>query len=317
MLARFDDGTHRAPKYGRMGVTEPQTPAPHAASVVAAGARDLRRLESAENFPVALRLLPARVRVHLRAIYDTVRTIDDLSDETPGDATAALEAFRTDLDRLWAPGPGPDSPVLVRLGATVRELGLSAAPFHGLIDAGLLDQRVGSYATFADLHDYCRLSADPVGRLVLATFEVHDPMADALSDQVCTALQLLEHWQDLAEDRRAGRIYLPADDMERFGVRPTDLDAASAGAELRALLRFQTERAAQMLRAGSPLVGRLRGHARVAVSGYVAGGLATIDALDRCGYDSLRATPRPRKRRLIVHAATVLARGQAGRRGAQ
>ena len=207
--------------------------------------------------------------------------------------------------------------MLARLGPTVRELGLSAAPFHGLIDAGLLDQRVSSYATFADLHDYCRLSADPVGRLVLATFEVHDPTAEALSDQVCTALQLLEHWQDVAEDRRAGRIYLPVEDMERFGVHPVDLDAPSAGEPLRALLRFETDRAAQMLYAGSPLVGRLRGHARVAVSGYVAGGLATIDALNRCRYDSLRATPRPRKRRLMVHAATVLARGQVRRRGEQ
>lgn len=306
MLAWIDDDAHVASKYGRMGVTEP-----------AAGCgRDLRGLEAAENFPVALRLLPSRVRTHLRAVYDTVRTIDDLSDESAEDATAALLAFRADLDRVWEPGCAPASPVLARLAPTVHELGLSAAPFHNLIAAGLQDQRVGSYATFADLHDYCRLSADPVGRLVLATFGVEDPHAVELSDRICTALQLLEHWQDVAEDRRSGRIYLPVEDMERFGVAPADLDAGSAGQPLRALLRFQTERAAALLRSGSPLVGRLRGHARVAVSGYVAGGMATVDALEHAGFDTLSATPRPRKGRLLRHAVTVLARGQARPRGA-
>jgi squalene synthase HpnC len=277
---------------------------------VRAGGRDLRDLESRENFPVALRLLPADVRGHLRAIYDTVRTIDDLSDETRGDATAALEAFRADLARLWQDGPGPSSPVLVRLAPTVRDLDLPDTAFTGLIEAGLQDQRVSGYASFADLRDYCRLSADPVGRLVLATFRVADPEAVELSDRICTALQLLEHWQDVAEDRRKGRIYLPVEDMERFGVRPEDLDAPTAGRPLRALLRFETQRALDLLRSGSPLVGRLRGHARIAVSGYVAGGLATVDALDRCAYDSLRATPRPRKRRVVRHALSVLARGR-------
>lgn len=325
MLARFDDDAQMASKYWRMGVTEPSAgelasrpgtaEATSAPSVVAADGRDLRRLEAAENFPVALRLLPARVRGHLRAVYDTVRTIDDLSDETSGDATAALAAFRDDLDRLWQPGPGPDSPVLARLAPTVRELGLAATPFHALIEAGLQDQRVGTYATFTDLRAYCRLSADPVGHLVLAVFGVDDPEAVELSDRVCTALQVLEHTQDVGEDRRAGRIYLPVEDMERFGVRPTDLDATTAGEPLRALLRFETERAADLLRAGSPLIGRLRGAARIAVSGYVAGGSATVDALRRCGYDVLPAGPRPRKRRVVVHAMRVLARGQAGRGG--
>ncbi|HEX3825918.1 MAG TPA: squalene synthase HpnC [Sporichthyaceae bacterium] len=274
-------------------------------------ARELRVAERAENFPVAMRLLPGRDQRRLRVLYDTVRTIDDTSDRTPGDATAALHALRDDLDRIWTPGPGPQAPVLRRLAETVRELGLSAAPFHGLIAAGLADQQVTAYGNFGELRDYCRLSADPVGRLVLATFGVRDPAAEALSDQVCTALQLLEHWQDVAEDRRLGRIYLPADDMAAFGVVPADLDAAVAGPSLRALLRFETDRAARLLVAGSRLVGSLRGFARVAVAGYVGGGVATVQALRRSGFDSLRATPRPRPADVAVAALRVAVHGDA------
>jgi squalene synthase HpnC len=244
-------------------------------------------------------------------VYDTVRTIDDLSDHTGGDATAALLEFRADLDRIWQPGSGPHAPVLRGLAAMVGELGLTADPFHRLLDAGLQDQRVNSYATFSDLLAYCRLSADPVGRLVLAVFGVHDPAAEALSNQVCTALQLLEHWQDVAEDRRSGRIYLPAQDMAAFRVDPADLDAPCAGAGLRALLQFETRRAAAMLAEGSALVGRLPGFGRIAVAGYVGGGLATVAALRRNGYDSLRVTPRPRGGQTATTALRVAIQGHA------
>jgi squalene synthase HpnC len=274
-------------------------------------AERLRAAERAENFPVAMRLLPSRQQRRLRVFYDTVRTIDDTSDRTPGDATPALLALRADLDRIWTPGPAPDSPVLRRLAGTVRELGLGADPFHDLIAAGLADQQVSGYGTFAQLRDYCRLSADPVGRLVLATFGVRDPAVAALSDQVCTALQLLEHWQDVGEDRRLGRVYLPAEDLAAFGVVPADLDAPAAGAALQALLRFETQRAAELLAEGSRLVGRLRGFARVAVAGYVGGGVATVAALHRSGFDSLRATPRPRPTDVAAAALRVGVRGHA------
>jgi squalene synthase HpnC len=219
-------------------------------------------------------------------------------------------AFRDELDRIWQPGAGPpERAVLRRLAPTVRALELSARPFHDVIEAGLRDQRVSAYDTFDDLRGYCRLSAEPIGRLVLATFGVHDPIAAALSDEVCTALQLLEHWQDLAEDRRAGRIYLPARDMRAFDVTPEDLDAPEAGPNLRELVRFETDRAAAMLRHGARLVGRLRGYARVAIAGYVAGGAATAQALHRSGYDSLRTTPRPRPARTAARAVRVTIRG--------
>jgi squalene synthase HpnC len=234
-------------------------------------AQDLRVLERAENFPVALRVLPRRHRENLRVIYDVVRTIDDLSDATAGDATEALLGFRADLELIWTPGANPTHPVLQRLARAVADLDLDSAPFCTVIEAGLMDQRIAGYATFDELRGYCRHSADPVGRLVLRVFGVRDPAAAALSDEVCTALQLLEHWQDIAEDRRAGRIYLPAQDMLAFDVAPADLDAPAAGANLRRLVRFETERAAAILAHGSRLVARLPGFARLAVAGYVAG----------------------------------------------
>jgi len=294
---------------------ESSAPVPEVAPEITATAdialRSTRLTERAENFPVALRLLPHRERARLRAIYDTVRTIDDLGDLSRGDASGALLAFRADLDRIWTAGEAPRSAVLRRLAPTVAAAGLTPAPFHDLVAANLQDQRVAAYTTFDELRDYCRLSADPVGRLVLAVFGVDDPAAAALSDEICTALQLLEHWQDIAEDRRAGRIYLPAVDMAAHGVTPDDLDSDVAGSNLRALMRFETDRAAALLARGSVLVGRLRGFARVAVAGYVAGGAATVHALRRCGHDSLAATPRPRRVDVASAAVRTAVRGHA------
>lgn len=273
--------------------------------------RDLRVLERAENFPVALRLLPADRRTHLRAVYDVARTVDDLSDTDTVDTTADLLAFRADLARIWADGPPPQAPVLRWLRETVTACGLAPEPFQALVEAGLLDQRVSRYPTFEDLRGYCALSADPVGHLVLDVFGVRDPRARPLSDLVCTALQLLEHWQDVAEDHRAGRIYLPGADMADFEVPPAHLAAPHASPQLRALLEFQTHRALVMLEQGSRLVGLLRGWARIAVAGYVAGGVATGRALRRAGYDCLPGPPRPQKRDVLAAAGRIVVAGSA------
>src|SRR2546430_4125460 len=165
--------------------------------------RTLRDQRRAENFPVAMRLLPQPLRSDLIAIYGVARTIDDLGDEAAGDRTALLRAFADDLARIWA-GTRPEHPVLRALEPVVRRRGLDRDPFDRLIRANLQDQKVTRYPTHEDLLGYCALSADPVGRLVLAVFGVRAPGAEALSDRVCTALQLVEHWQDVAEDYRAG-----------------------------------------------------------------------------------------------------------------
>jgi squalene synthase HpnC len=269
----------------------------------------LRAKEQAENFPVAMRVLPRRYREHLVAVYDVVRTIDDLGDEAAGDRGAQLDEFGRDLSRLWR-GEPPRAAVLRRLAPSVRACDLPEEPFQNLIEANRQDQRITGYETYAELLGYCRLSAQPVGRLVLVIFGASTPERVARSDQVCDALQLIEHWQDVAEDRRAGRVYLPREDMKRFGVGETDLDAGTASAAVRRLMAFETGRAAALLDEGAPLVGQLRGWARIAVAGYVAGGRAALDALRRGEGDVLSSTPRPRKADVARHVLSLLLRGR-------
>ncbi|MDX2974100.1 squalene synthase HpnC [Kribbella solani] len=256
--------------------------------------KELGRREQSENFPVVLKVLPGAPRAGLHAIYGYARTVDELGDSFPGDRTAALHAFAADLDRIWA-GEEPDHPVLRRLRRVVQDHNLEPDPFRRLILANLQDQTVTRYQTFEDLAGYCRLSADPVGRMVLGVFGVNDPETERLSDLVCTALQLVEHWQDVAEDRRAGRIYLPQEDLTTYGVPESDLDQPTASAALRELMSFETDRAARLLDEGAAIVGRLHGWARLSVAGFVAGGQATVRALRRTGGDVLSHQARPSK----------------------
>jgi squalene synthase HpnC len=264
----------------------------------------LRAKEQAENFPVALRILPRRHRQHLLAVYDVARVVDDLGDQGHGDRRPALRAFDEDLDALFGGGT-PRHPVLQRLRSTVQACGLDAQPFHDLVAANLQDQEKAAYGTFDDLVAYCRLSADPVGRIVLGVFGVSTPERVLLSDRICTALQIVEHCQDVAEDRRNGRIYLPLEDLDRFEVRPTDLDAPRASPAVRQLVAFEAARAGTMLDQGLPLLRLLRGWARLAVTGYVAGGRATLYALRRANWDVLTRTPRPSKRDVLAQAVAA------------
>jgi squalene synthase HpnC len=274
----------------------------------------LRRRENAENFPVALRILPTAVRHDLRAIYAVARTIDELGDAAPGDRDVALTEFRTDLQRIWR-GSTPQLPVLQALVPTVWARGLTSEPFDRLIEANLVDQVVSHYATFDELIGYCKLSADPVGRLVLDVFGQRSPATTELSDRVCRALQLLEHWQDVAEDRRAGRVYLPQEDLTAFGVVEADLDRRWATEAVRELMMFEIRRAAELLESGAPLVGRLTGWARVAVAGHVAGGRAAAHGLRRTGGDVLGRTATTRGRDVAFSAAGLLLRAPAERTG--
>jgi squalene synthase HpnC len=277
----------------------------------------------AENFPVALRALPARYRRHLMAVYRFARTVDDVGDaalpladqsaKAPGDLATdrlrLLDELDDDLGRLYR-GQAPRLEVIGQLAATVAECGLPSQPLRDLIQANRQDQLVSRYQTFDDLVGYCELSANPVGRIVLYVFGAFTPRRAALSDHVCTALQLAEHWQDVAEDLRAGRIYLPAEDLGRFGCTPQDLAGPAAGPGVRALMSFQVARASALLSDGSPLIATLRGAARLAVAGYVAGGRAALAAIKNAHYDVLAATPRPAKRRLAVELARAYARGR-------
>jgi squalene synthase HpnC len=259
---------------------------------------------SQENFPVASRLLPRRERQHLLAIYGYARLVDDAGDEAPGDRSALLDEIERELDRIYA-GTPPHHALMARLAATVRACSLPRAPLHALIEANRRDQEVASYATFAELLGYCELSADPVGRLVLHVFGAATPERIALSDRVCTALQLAEHWQDVAEDLARGRVYVPAEDLERFGVSAADLAARPAPPPVRALMTYEVARARRILAEGAPLVHTLRGRPRLAVAAYVAGGDAALDAIDRARGDVSAGPPRatrPARARALVRA---------------
>lgn len=243
-----------------------------------------------ENFRVASRVLGRETAGHLMAIYGFARLVDDIGDEAGGDRLALLDTFEADLDRVY--DGEPEHPLMQRLAVTVRACGMPRTPFDRLIAANRRDQVQARYETFGELVGYCDLSANPVGELVLYVFGVATPERIELSDRVCTALQLVEHWQDVAEDFGRGRVYLPAEDLERFGVSDAGLGAAEAGAALRELMAFEVARAHELLDEGAPLVGTLRGRARFAVAGYVGGGRANLDAIVRAGYDVLAGPPK-------------------------
>ncbi|MHA6622299.1 squalene synthase HpnC [Pseudonocardia sp. DLS-67] len=274
-------------------------------SLISARADTLAERRRAENFPVALRALPRALRADLVAVYDVARVIDDLGDEASGDRTALLHVFRADLAHVWTTGE-PKAEVLRGLVPAVRRRGLDPEPFDRLVRANLFDQRVTRYPAFTDLLAYCELSAEPVGRIVLAVFGAGGPELERLSDRVCTALQLIEHWQDVAEDRRAGRVYVPEEDLAAHGVAEAELDAPAASPAVRALMAFEIDRAAELLDSGAPLVGRLTGWARLAVAGYVAGGRAALDGLRRTGGDVLAVRARSCRRDVVRHAARLL-----------
>lgn len=261
---------------------------------------------SAENFPVALRLLPRGPRDALARVYGFARFVDDVGDEAPGDRLALLDVVAAEIAAQWAGNASELAPVR-ELAPLIRRHAMPAEPFVDLVEANRMDQRVSQYETFGDLIGYCALSANPVGRVVLRIANADDEANLAASDSVCTALQVLEHCQDVGEDARNGRVYLPQEDLAAAGVPAADLTAPSTAPALRRVIATQIARAEQLLAAGPALVRRLRGWARVAVAGYVAGGEATVIALRAAEYDVLPHTVRPSRLRTGAQMARLLA----------
>ena len=246
-----------------------------------------------ENFPVAPGWLPPRWREPLWAIYGYARLVDELGDAAPGDRLALLDAAEADLDRALR--DEAEHPVLRRLAPVLARHALPREPFLRLIEANRWDQRLRAIASWEELEAYCALSAHPVGELVLRVFGQATPENVALSNRVCSALQVVEHCQDVGEDLARGRIYLPASDLHDAGCTPEHL--ADAGSPpLRRVVALEISRARSLLAAGGPLVRGLRGFARLAVAGYVAGGLAACDALERALWDASRPAAHARKR---------------------
>ena len=258
---------------------------------------EVARRARTENFPVASLLFPRRLRPHLRAVYGFARLVDMLGDEVEGDRLAALDELEAEVDACYE--GEPTWPVMRVLQPTIREFSLPREPFLRLIEANRMDQRSSEYATWEELREYCRHSADPVGRLVLGLLRVHDdPELVAASDDVCTGLQLVNFLQDVPRDLALGRIYLPREDRERFGV--TELDRPSG--ELTQLLQFEAERARGLLVRGQVLQSRIGGRVGRAVGLFARGGLAALDALEAARWDIFTQRPRPSRARLALAA---------------
>jgi squalene synthase HpnC len=268
------------------------------------GAEAVMSKSRRENFRVASPVLPAALRADLYALYGFARLVDDIGDEAQGDRLAMLDWLDSELDALYAGRPHHE--LMQRLLPTVRAHAIPPDPFRRLIEANRRDQEVKRYATFDELRDYCRLSADPVGHLVLYVFDSATPERMALSDRVCTGLQIVEHLQDVAEDLGRGRVYLPLEDMESYGCTVADLGKLPTPDGVRQVVAFEALRARRLLDEGAPLARRLPWRAGLAVAGFVAGGRAALSAIERRDNDVLAGAPRASQaRRLATFVSTL------------
>ncbi len=244
-----------------------------------------------ENFSVASLLLPRRLLSHFHAIYAYCRWADDLADEVAdnNDSLRLLAWWREEL-RLCYAGQ-PRHPVMIALQPTLRRFGIPDKPFLDLLTAFEQDQRIKRYRTYADLLAYCENSANPVGHLILYLGEVFEPERAALSDCICTALQLANFWQDVARDHAIGRVYLPQEDLERFGCSESDLQARRFTPAFADLMRFEVERARELFHQGWPLIDRMPADLKGDVELFLRGGLAILGKIETCGYDVLTRRP--------------------------
>lgn len=252
-----------------------------------------------ENFPVATWLLPRRLRQPFYNVYAFCRWADDLGDETGGgeESLALLAWWREEL-ALCGRGE-PRHPVMIALRPTLEQFRIPLQPFEHLISAFEQDQRVKEYETFEQLRDYCRRSADPVGRIVLHLCEAVSERNAAWSDAICTGLQLANFWQDVARDYDLGRVYLPRKDRERFGYDQRALETRATNAAFLELMRFEVERARAFLWDGLPLADVLRGRLGVEIECFAHGGLAILREIERIGYRVWERRPVLTKRRLV------------------
>jgi squalene synthase HpnC len=275
---------------------------------------DCQRLATThyENFSVLSWFLPRALRPHFSSVYAFCRHTDDLGDEgiySPAERLERLDAWEADLLRCFADGPPPEHPYLIALRETIQQFDLPSEPFLRLIEANRMDQRVSRYPTYADLLRYCEHSANPVGRLVLMLYGYRDDERQRLSDAICTALQLTNFWQDVASDyHQRQRIYLPGDNMARFGYDEPALarGEASASPAFRALLAFEVERARSLFAEGMPLLAQLNGMPRRAVALFALGGLEVLGAIERRDYDVLAQRPTLSKRSKLWLMARVM-----------
>ncbi len=255
-----------------------------------------------ENFPVASPLLPARLRAPLRVIYAFARSADDIADEgtaTNAERLAALGTYQEELERV-ALGLPNKTALFSELAIVIRQHGLELQRFRDLLSAFAQDVVQTRYTDLSTLMDYCARSANPVGRIMLALFEEHDALSLQQSDAICSALQLINFWQDVAIDWQKSRLYLPAEDLLRFAVSEEQIAAARIDDNWRALMQFEISRTRQLMHSGLPLTKKLRGRMGWELRLIVQGGLRILDKIEAADYDVFRRRPTLEKRDWLI-----------------
>ncbi|HEY1524884.1 MAG TPA: squalene synthase HpnC [Candidatus Angelobacter sp.] len=260
-----------------------------------------------ENFSVATWFLPRRLRQHFYNVYAYCRISDDLGDEVgdPQQSLELLDQWEGQLNSCYA--GAPRHPVFVALRETVQQCGIPKYEFSDLLVAFRQDQTVSRFETFSNVLEYCRYSANPVGHLVLYLCGYRDAGRQQLSDYTCTALQLANFWQDVFVDYGKGRIYLPLEDLRRFGVTGDDIAQRRATSEFVAMMKFQVERAREWFTRGLPLIKMVSRELAIDLELFSRGGQEILNAIERQGFDVLSSRPtisKPRKLMLVLRAAT-------------
>jgi phytoene synthase len=246
-----------------------------------------------ENFPVASLLLPPRLRGPVAVIYRFARTADDFADEgddPPETRLAKLNDFTTRLQRIQR-GDIPDDPLFKGLSTVIRQHSLPLPLFEDLLSAFRQDVQKKRYENYAEVLDYCRRSANPIGRLLLHLFKQTTESNLRRSDAICSALQIINFWQDVRIDHAKDRVYLPQDEMRRFGVTEAHLREGRCDSAWVSLMKFQVERAEALMRSGEPLGRSLPGRIGLEIRVTVQGGLRILEKLAQAGYDMFRNRP--------------------------
>jgi squalene synthase HpnC len=253
-----------------------------------------------ENFSVATWFLPKRLRQHFYNVYAYCRISDDLGDEVgdPQQSLELLDQWEAELNACYA--GSPKHPVFVALAETVKQFGIPQHEFSDLLIAFRQDQTVTRFETFDDILAYCRYSANPVGHLVLYLCGYSDAERQQLSDHTCTALQLANFWQDVFVDYGKGRIYLPLEDLRRFGVTGEDIAGRRATPQFVAMMKFEIERAREWFARGLPLVKMVNRELAIDLELFSRGGQEILNAIERQGYDVLRTRPQISKSRKLM-----------------
>ena len=266
-----------------------------------------------ENFTVVSWFLPKQLRPGMYAVYAFCRFSDDLGDRAPGDRLALLDEWERELERGLS-GRGRH-PISIALGRVAQDRALTPDPFRRLIQANRRDQTQTRYRTYPDLLEYCEYSANSVGHMVLGLWGYHDARRTRLADATCTALQLANHWQDVARDYAAGRMYLPQEDLARFGVAESQIPEQRSDASFRALMRFEVDRAETLFRRGLALVDSVDRDLQIDLRLFSDGGRAVLRAIERQHYDVLTHRPTvssPRKGWMALRALGALWLGGRG-----